>query len=384
MATEIITKTLGAAFARAAPENLTWMQEREFFQVQVRRTTDSNKSIEAAVINGNERTIESLRQAARQCAAMGLSMNPIAALVYFIPRRERTFNEEIDKSQAEYQQNVPWIITATPSYRGLAWIITHYAGASDVAASEVYAGDDFQLRGPMERPKHLPTADNKLRSYAHAIGVYALAVWPGSRCRCEYVDAPTIERIRAMSDRPGALMWNPAKFWTEGWKKAAVRRLAKLAIQGNTRFDAAEEAMQAADGITIDQGADDVPRGTPPGAPASGAKARGMDGLRSKLDQAAGAATAATEAQATVDAAIKPTLETKLEPPWWVESKQPPETIEWWADQIAAAADGERLDRVKVEALAKKVDQGVDADAFRKLFRERKVTLRGASQQPTK
>lgn len=205
----LVSRQLATKFHHAAPELMTWAQERQFFQLQVQRCTDSNKSVQAGVANNVERTIESLRDAALTCAAMGLSMNPIAQLVYFIPRRERTFNEDLDKSKAEYEAKVPWIITATPSYRGLAFICTRYAGADDVAAEIVFKADKFELRGPLEIPLHRPTLDNEQRKYELAIGVYCAIRWPGGRGRCEYIDAPTVERIRLLSDRQFSLMWDP-------------------------------------------------------------------------------------------------------------------------------------------------------------------------------
>jgi recombinational DNA repair protein RecT len=400
----IVSRQLSTQYGRAAPELLLWSQERQFFQIQIANCTKSNKSVEAAVAHNVERTIESLRDAALTCAAMGLSMNPIAQLVYFIPRRERTFNEDIDKSRAEYEQNVPWIIYPSPSYRGLAFICTRYAGADDVAAEVVFKADVFRPRGPFALPEHLPTTDNALRKWENAIGVYVGFRWPGGRERSEYLDANMVAIIRAKSDRPNSMMWDPKQLWTEGWKKAAVRRGAKLAIQGNPRLDAAEVNMRAHEGVTIDGEAREVPRGTSSDAPKAARPARGMGGLGDKLNAAEAKQCAAEEeakAQAAAVAAAVPEAARKRQdatgsaPPdtlgavngdtkaadWFAESRHPMGSIEWWGDQLAVCQSRRELERLRVTALEEKVDQSADSETFTELYKQASRRIRMAQNK---
>lgn len=413
----IVSRQLSTQYGRAAPDLLTWAQERQFFQIQIGNCTKANKSVEAAVAHGVERTIESIRDAALTCAAMGLSMNPIAQLVYFIPRRERTFNEELDDSRAEYESKVPWIIYPSPSYRGLAFICTRYAGADDVAAEVVFKADTFIPHGPFRIPDHTPTTDNGLRKHEHAIGVYAGFRWPGGRERSEYLDANMVAIIRSKSDRPNSMMWDPKQLWTEGWKKAAVRRGAKLAIQGNPRLDAAESNMRANEGTIIEGEAREVPRGTPPEEGPKSRPGRGMDGLGSKLDTAEVKRDLAEEGARTADAAVgqgpvaqsveqseKPSTPVgspggevgeaagstpagasdEKSPGWSIDphSKNPPGSIEWWGDQLTACKNRQQLKVVQTQALEAGVDKGVDAEAFVSLFRKASQRLRLSEPRP--
>jgi recombinational DNA repair protein RecT len=305
---------------------------------------------------------------------MGLTMNPAAALVYFIPRRARKRDSttyEADKSEADYKRNVPWIVTATPSYRGLAYICTHYAGVGDIASEVVFEADEFVYRGPMEKPDHIPTLVAAKRDEKLAIGAYAVLRLRSGDYRAEFVDAATIQRARGMSDNPGGLMWT--KFWTEGWRKVVVRRACKLAMQGaeisvgaSGRLGAAEEAMTAADGVTVNEGGEvverDVPRGTRP---------RGMAGLKEKV-------TAATEraASASTETELDPAPRALLALP--APSKHPEGSIEWFLDQVKGADNRERLDAVKAAALAVGLDRAEDAPIFREHFAARSRELKAA------
>lgn len=379
---QIITKPLAKQYHHVAPTSLDWATEREFLYAQIFRP--GNEQVVAQIEAGNEECIESVRRAARSSAAMGLTMNPLAALVYFIPRRARerdpvAFPE--DKDLATYQRTVPWIITATPSYRGLAYICTHYAGAADVVAEVVFADDQFQYAGPLAPVRHVPTLDNAKRTEKNAIGAYCMIVTGSNRIRTEYVDAPTIQLARGMSKMANGLMWT--KFWTEGWRKVAVRRASKLAMQatdflasGRPRLESAEAIMQRDDGVTIEG---EVPRGTSPnGEPPEDpppAKARGMDGLK---DRMAGAATRA-QAAASTPTELDPAPRTLLALP--APSKHPEGSIEWWLDQVSVAGSSLRLDEIKVAALANAVDRSDEAEAFRAAFKKRKQELRAEPEQ---
>lgn len=408
----LVSRTLGIQFANAAPDGMRWIHERQFFNLQVQRLTDASESVEAAVEKGVEKTLASIRNAALTCAAMGLSMNPMAQLVYFIPRRERTYNSELDSSKAEYYGKVPWIITATPSYRGLAWMCTHYAGADDVAAEVVFKADKFTLRGPFHLPDHEPTTDLDERNHAKAIGVYCGIRWPGGRERSEYMDRTMIERIRSMSDRPDSIMWNPNKLWTEGWKKAVVRRAAKLGIQGNPRIDAAEAAMLASDGKLIDGETVELSRDATGIDEQPKRSRRGMDKIREGLEGAETRAETIAEAVREEETAINaqatrsadpvpegsqegdrsgaqgaPTPQTDhggdpkgtiVEDDWFIDptSKHPPSSIEWWGDQIRACKKRSELERVRLQAVDSKVDTGPDAAIFVELYKKQSRAIR--------
>ena len=368
------SKTIAPAFNRAAPDTLRWSSESAFFEKQIR---DCKTKIDGAYRNvllegiesGVEATIESCRAGARQFAAMGLSMNPSAKLAYFIPRRAR---ERRDGEPWSEYAKVPWLLDPTPSYLGLCYIGTHYASAKVFGASEVYAADGFILKGPFELPQHRPTTAVGERDERHAIGVYAAAFLAENVTRCEYVDAPTVQRIRALSKVPNSLMYTTV--WTEGWKKIALRRLCKLVIQTNDRWLAAEEAMTKGEGYTFDNdtGAvvEDVPRGTSGEADAK--PARGLGGLKARMETAQERVKDAQANGAPEPASPTPPSLLALPAP----SGHPEGSIEWWLDQVRLAPTLERMDEIKVAALEARLDQGDDADAFRSGYVRRSRQLR--------
>lgn len=366
-----LSRSIGPAFNRAAPDAIRWATEAAHFERQIRECKAKigdayHYVLREGIENGVEETIQSCRAAARQIAAMGLSANPIAKLVYFIPRRARERAQ--GEPWSEYAK-VPWLVDATPSYMGLAYIATHYAGARVFGACEVYKADVFVNNGPFKLPTHQPTRDPAQREERLAEGAYAGVVLQGDYQRSEYIDAPTIQRIRGLSKIPGSMMYTT--LWTEGWKKICVRRLCKLVMQGEERMLAAEEAQQRHEGFTFDEHgeviSDGAPRGTSAAEPAT-ARPTGLDGLRTAMQEAT-VADQETDAPRAVYGGL---------PALPAPSKNPEGSIEWWLEHVGAAKNGGELDAVKVAALQKHVDQGDDADTFRSAFTRRRRELRQA------
>lgn len=331
-----LNKDLSYVYRHAAGGVLEWSQEKSFFEAQIRRNPQINK----AVRNKAPATIESLKLAVRECAGMGLSMSPNASLVYFIPRRAWK------PKPGENAESIPLIVTATPSYRGLAYIAMHYAGAEQVCSEVVYADDEFQYRGPMEKPKHVPTLDNSKRHEKTAIGVYALVKMQTGDYRCEYVDAPTVQKIRQLSEFPNSMMWT--KLWTEGWRKVPIRRICKTVMVTDKRMAVAVEAMNRDESIIIDpehdrHTADDKPTG--------------VDGLKQAMQR-------------------PPVEDEMLALPNPVSTTHPPGSIEWWLAQLNGADSLERMDEIKAAALLDRVDMSDDADTFRDSFAKRCKEIR--------
>lgn len=377
----VLSRSIGPAFNRASPEKIRWATEAAFFEralrtVEAKMPDGSYRHVlEEGITQGVVATIESCRAAAKQIGAMGLTCNPSAKLVYFIPRRAR---ERKQGETASEFATVPWVLDVSPSYMGLCFIGTHYAGAKLFGASEVYKADHFIPRGPFLLPEHRPTTDNTLRGEKNCIGFYAGTRLTTGDERAEYVDYPTEQLIRGLSKLPNSLMYTTV--WTEGGKKIALRRLCKLVLVGNERMMAAEDAMRQAEGFTFDNDGnvvDEVPRGTPAEPDGSGApkRARGMSGLKGKLETAQDA----TEGEAG-DVGHPPPAEGK---PTYLAlpapSKHPEGSIEWWLDQVKGSDDLERLDTVRVGALGAKVDQDETmADPFRRAYSARSRELKGA------
>ena len=348
-----LNRAVSSTYRHAAGGVLEWKQEKAFFEAQIKK----NWQIAKAVNNGIVATIDSLKLAVRECASMGLSMSPNAQLVYFIPRKARKMKP--GESKEDYAK-VPILVTATPSYRGLAYIAMNYAGAQQIAAEVVYEADFFRYLGPIKEPEHVPTLDNKLRHEKAAIGVYAVVRMQDGTFRCEYVDAPTVQKIRQLSDFPNGMMWT--KLWTEGWRKVPIRRICKTVMVTEPRRAVAVEAMNTVEGIGFDE------------IPTTEAEARerissGVAGLGEAMKQQV------IEHDEPIDA--EPTEAITLQNP--AESTNPPGAIEWWWDKIQAAADLERMDTIRAAALLDGVDRSDDADEFRRIYTERCKQIRETS-----
>ena len=348
-----LNRAISSTYRYAAQGVLEWSQEKAFLEAQIKK----NWQIARAVENRVPATVESLKLAVRECAAMGLSMSPNAQLVYFIPRKARKMKS--GESKQDYNR-VPIIVTATPSYRGLAYSAMNYAGAAQIAAEVVFAADKFEYRGPIQEPKHIPTLDNTKRNEQSAIGVYAIVKMQDGTFRCEYVDAPTVMKIRQLSDFPNGLMWT--KLWTEGWRKVPIRRICKTVMVTSSRMAVAIDALNASEGMSFDE--------SPAGQIEDQSGTRGAAGLGEALKH---------KAIEHDDLADEPEPKDAIQLQHPAESKHPPGSIEWWVEQCASADSMQRLDDIKAAALADRLDQSGDADTFREHWSSRRKQIREAA-----
>lgn len=194
-------------------------------------------------------TPETIGQAMLQAAAMGLSLNPSLGYCYLIPRRARKRRQ--GETEEQYAQ-VPTIAYATPSYRGLSDVCQRSGKVAWIRAEAVFSADRFVYRGPAEKPEHVPSLKPSERMEKHATGVYALARLENGDFLCEYLDRDTVQRIRKMSEFSGSTMWHPDKLWTEGWKKAAIRRLTKT-LPKSPAIDVAIEQLNTFEGAAVEE-----------------------------------------------------------------------------------------------------------------------------------
>lgn len=90
-----------------------------------------------------------------------------------------------------------------------------------IDAQVVYANDRFVWRqGDAPCIEHTPAPLGKDRG--DGVGVYAIFKIGDQILHREVMDVPTINAIKGQSRQQGGLMWT--KFWTEAWKKCAIRR----------------------------------------------------------------------------------------------------------------------------------------------------------------
>ena len=228
---------------RAAPD-LVWAQEKAYMLQLLEREPKTRLCTE-----------ESLVGCILQAASMGLTLNPLRKLCYIIPRKER--KRAAGESDAEYER-VPYIAYASPSYQGLIDVSVRSGLVRQVAAEIVFQTDHFRYFGPVRLPEHEATTAAAKREHKHAIGVYAGARLATGADASVYLDRDQVERIRKLSEMPNSLMWDPGKLWSEGWKKAAIRRLWKT-LPSSTIVAAVENYMNAHEGVAIDDGERAIP-----------------------------------------------------------------------------------------------------------------------------
>lgn len=224
---DTVVKKVAPRYRHVSPiETLQWSTEKQHVLTVIK----SSKQLQQA-------TPDSLHDSVLQSASMGLSLNPALHHCYLIPRRMRKRKQ--GESDKDYEK-VPFIAYASPSYRGLSHLAVSSGAVRFLKADIIFKDDDFSYKGSFEKPHYLgksvQTGNQKERD---AIGVIAVARTLQGDWLCEFINRETVLKIRKMSEMPNGAIWNPDKWWTEGWKKAAIRRLYK------TLPDATQPVMTA-------------------------------------------------------------------------------------------------------------------------------------------
>jgi recombination protein RecT len=233
------------SFNRASTvDGLKWQSEREHVRAVIRRSKDLKKAIP-----------ETIMQAVLQGASMGLSFNPILSHCYMIPRK-----------MSRDDPNAGIVAYASPSYKGLSKICFDASQGMiiQIRAEVVYQADKFRYLGPVDKPVHEPVLTDTHRTLALVKGAYAIVEYANGSYSCEYIDRTTLEAVRALSDNPNSMMYG--KFFTEGFKKIAIRRLTKTVQVQSIRLEVATKVMNENEGIIIEGDAITIPDDTPPAA----------------------------------------------------------------------------------------------------------------------
>jgi len=207
---------------------LNCSQEREFIRMLVSK---NQKLLEC--------TAMSIGDALLQAGSLGLSYNPALSHCYLIPRFDKKSNTKI--------------CYASPGYRGLL----HLAFADQTilwAKSEVvYEADTYRYRGTQQEPIH---EYNMFGDRGKPVGVYVIAKTPDNSF---LVDAMSVEQVNAVRDRseyPNSLMWT--SFWSEGAKKAVIRRAQKIWPHQGAKLSTAIHHLNTYEGITYEEQAKTV------------------------------------------------------------------------------------------------------------------------------
>lgn len=239
MISEPIQKAItiaGRRFHRMSSDNeLNWSEEKQHMITLLNR----NPKLKHA-------TADSLGECLLQAGAMGLTLNPLKAHCYIIPRKSR--KRRNGESDTEYN-NVPVYAYTSPSYRGLLHIPISSGSLRYARAQVVYKNDLFVYRGPDREVEY----ELKTHSFAEkdAIGVYATGKIKSGETLSEYMPREIVLKIRALSDNSNGLMWAADKLWTEGWKKAALRRFYKTIPDTSPALERALDVLNSHEGATI-------------------------------------------------------------------------------------------------------------------------------------
>ncbi|MGI9250728.1 MAG: recombinase RecT [Pseudohongiellaceae bacterium] len=230
-------KRAPAGYKKLAPDYMAWQKEKLFLLDVVAKSKDLQKCEPTTLIHSM-----------LQLGSMGLTLNPVCQHAYLIPRNERS--KKTGESWDNYNAAVGKIAYPSPSYRGLVWLAEKSGKVNFIRADVVYSKDHFSYKGSWTLPEYT-SGPLKSRNYKNAVGVFAVAQLQDGNHLCELIERDNIERIRSMSEMPDGIMWNPAKMWTEGWKKSAIRRLFKTTPVSDNRLEAAQHAMNTYEGIAI-------------------------------------------------------------------------------------------------------------------------------------
>ena len=207
-------KAAGSRFSKVrADDGLAFAQEKMHVLSLIKRSRDLKKA-----------TPDSIFDAMLQAASMGLSLNPTVGHCYLIPRRMRKRRQ--GESDAEYEK-VPFFAYASPSYRGLIHIAVSGHVIRFARAEVVFKDDKFIYKGPHHDIDYELRTSHDAQLEKNAVEVFAVAKTKDGDYLAEHMPRETVLKIRQMSEMPGGTMWHPDKLWTEGWKKAVLRRLYK-------------------------------------------------------------------------------------------------------------------------------------------------------------
>jgi recombinational DNA repair protein RecT len=210
----VLTPQLARLYSRIkANENLHFAQEKIFFLDMLHRSAQEGRDF--GIHNA---TPESLSEAFRQAASIGLSFNPQLGHVYLIPRKAK-----------KNDPKSPLIAYASPGYRGLLHLAVLGGAIKYGRAEVVYERDHFRYFGPTTAPEFISGGSATVNSLTvkrgAKVGVFCHAKTIDGDDLCDMMDAAAIAKVRNKSEMKDGLMWTT--FEEEGWKKAILRRASK-------------------------------------------------------------------------------------------------------------------------------------------------------------
>lgn len=165
-----------------------------------------------------ECTPQSLILAGYEAAELGINLSPSLQLGYIIKYG----------NAAQFQIG----------YRGLIQRAYETGAVKSFFAEVVYANDKFTRElAPRRVIRHEPATSDR----GDAVGVYALVEFEDGHFDFEFLTKAQVETRKGVSKAPNSLMWT--KFWEEGWRKTAIRVLAKRLPLTNPQMEKLAEVI---------------------------------------------------------------------------------------------------------------------------------------------
>lgn len=178
----------------------------------------------------------SLRNAVLNIAATGLTLNPVKAHAYLVPRK-------VGKKPA---------ICLDISYKGLISTATESGSVSWVNAEVVFEGEEFIVNGIDKAPTH---NRNPFAEKGKIVGAYCVAGLPSGEYLTTTITWEEIEKIRSASEafKKGYGPWRD--YPNEMIKKAVIKRAAKTwpRVSEYSRIEKAVAAINEHEGIDFNQ-----------------------------------------------------------------------------------------------------------------------------------
>lgn len=157
---------------------------------------------------------DSIRNAVKNVALTGLTLNPAQGLAYLVPRKAK----REDKQQS---------CCLDPSYKGLCHIAVQSGAVYDISAHVVYKKDEFYVeQGTNAQLKHIISLEPERGEATH---VYAIAELHHGIKKFEIMTIKEVEKIRNISKQPNGLMWKD--FYGEGCRKTVIKKICKYLPQ---------------------------------------------------------------------------------------------------------------------------------------------------------
>jgi phage RecT family recombinase len=134
-----------------------------------------------------------------------------------------------------------------PGWRGLAFLRLKAGSIMQLDTDVVFKGDIFRISRTSKGDEFVHELNfGNERKEKDAVAAYARVILPTGETQFEVCSRDRVLRHRGHSKQPDGMLWNPQKFWEEGWRKTPYRILDKRLPEGQNA-EAMERYMRAAD-----------------------------------------------------------------------------------------------------------------------------------------